>query len=431
MPWNVRDPMSERLQFMIRLEKGERMTDLCQEFGISRKTGYKFWERYKHQGANALGDASRARKRIAHKTAAAMEALVVEARKGHDTWGGRKLREVLGREQPGVQVPSASTIASILKRNGLVQPRKRRRRPSRYEGALTAPTKPNEVWATDYKGQFRLGNHEYCYPLTASDLQSRFILGIEALDGTDEEQAQAVFEELFTTYGLPSVIRSDNGTPFASAAALAGLTRLSAYWLRLGIQHQRTEPAHPEQNGSHERMHRTLKAETTRPARSNLMQQQERFDEFRQVFNEERPHEALEMKRPAEVYRPSERQLPSPLPELLYPLHDDVLTVNRSGHIRLPRLRTIFLSYALVHQKVGVREQDDGRWLITFASLDLGHYDPRTGTFEPLDRKVGCGDAGLGASQSACPQALDSLRRPEAVHIPTAATATEPVPPRS
>jgi len=435
VPWKVRELMSERMDFVTRLKNGERMTDLCQEFGISRKTGYKFWERFARAGESGLGDVSRARKSIAHKTPQAVEELLVAARRKQSSWGGRKLKDVLSKKHPGVALPSPTTIAAILKRHGLVEARKRRRLPSRYEGRLTVPSGPNDVWAADYKGQFRLGNRQYCYPLTATDLHSRLILAVEALDATDEEQARAVFEEVFATYGLPSVIRTDNGTPFASAAALAGLTRLSAYWLRLGIRHERTEPAHPEQNGCHERMHRTLKAETTRPARSNLLQQQERFDEFQREFNEERPHEALEMKRPAEVYRSSERPLPQPLPELTYPLHDDVLTVGRSGHIRLPRARHVFLSYALVQQEVGLREEMDGRWLVTFASLDLGHYDPRVGTFEPRDpRKVGCGDAGLWTSQGACPQALDSLRpsadgQPPPAHIPTAATATEPVPP--
>lgn len=384
MPWKVIDPMTERMQFVMRLKNGERMTDVCQEFGISRKTGYKFWERFQHEGVRALEDSSRARKRLAHKTPPAIEELLVEARKAHMTWGGRKLRAVLALEQPGVVLPSATTISAILKKQGLVQARKRRRQPSRYAGKLTVAQRPNDVWAADYKGQFRLGNREYCYPLTASDLHSRLLLAVEALDGTDEEQARAVFEEVFKVYGLPLVIRTDNGTPFASAGALAGLTRLSALWLRLGIRHERTEPAHPEQNGCHERMHRTLKAETTRPAGSNLMQQQERFDEFRQEFNEKRPHEALEMKRPSEVYQPSDRPFIQPLPGLNYPLHDDVLTVGRGGHIRLPRGRKIFLSYALVDQPVGLREQDDGRWLVTFASLDLGNYDPRVGTFEPI-----------------------------------------------
>jgi transposase InsO family protein len=381
VPWKVSHLMSERMDLVLRLAKGERMTELCQEFGISRKTGHKFWQRYKEKGVRGLEDESRAPKRVARRTPSEVEKVLVEARKKHPTWGGRKLKEVLESKQQ-VKLPSAGTIAAVLKRHGLVKQRKRWRRPSTYVGALTQPQTPNEVWAVDYKGQFRLGNGRYCYPLTTSDLCSRYLLTTEALDSTDEASAREVFEQTFREYGLPVVIRSDNGTPFASKG-LAGLTKLSAWWHRLGIKHQRTEPAHPEQNGSHERMHRTLKAETTRPARHNSLQQQERFDEFRKEFNEERPHEALEMKRPAEVYRPSERQYPATLPELTYPLHDDVLVVNGAGHIRLPRGRSVFLSYALSGQPVGLREQEDGRWLVTFVALDLGRYDARTGDFEP------------------------------------------------
>jgi transposase InsO family protein len=383
VPWKVSHPMTERMEFVARLKKGERMVDLCRAFGISRKTGYKFWERFQRQGVRALEDQSRARKQLAHKTPEAIEQLLVAARRAHPSWGGRKLKGFLEEESPGVILPSAGTIAAILKRHGLVQERKRQRRPARYVGPLTASYGPNEVWAADYKGQFRLGNRQYCYPLTATDLHSRYILAIEALDSTDEEQARSVFEETFSKHGLPVVIRTDNGTPFSSANALAGLTRLSALWLRLGIRHERIEPAHPEQNGQHERMHRTLKAETARPARANLMQQQERFDEFREEFNQKRPHESLAQKRPADFYQPSDRALPNPLPELRYPLHDDILVVGRSGHIRLPRGRQVFLSNALVHQPVGLREELDGRWLVTFACLDLGRYDPRTGTFNP------------------------------------------------
>jgi transposase InsO family protein len=375
--------MNERMEFVTRLSKGEPMTDLCEELGISRKTGYKFWRRYQEQGVRGLEDASRAPKRVARRTSAAVEELLVNARKRRTNWGGKKLKDVLEHKHPGLKLPSASTIAAILKRRGLVTGRKRRRRPELYAGSLTQPQTPNEVWGVDYKGQFRLGNGRYCYPLTASDLCSRYLLVTEALDGTDEESARPVFEQAFTEYGLPTVIRSDNGSPFASQG-LAGLTRLSAWWLRLGINHQRTEPAHPEQNGCHERMHRTLKAETTRPAGQNTLQQQERFDSFRQEFNEERPHEALEMKRPAQVYRPSERSFPARLPELTYPLHDDVLEVSRAGHIRLPRGRQCFLSYALAGQPVGLREAPDGRWLVTYVALDLGSYDPRSGEFEPL-----------------------------------------------
>jgi transposase InsO family protein len=384
VPWEVSHLVTERMLFVSRLEKGERMVDLCREFGISRKTGYKFWERFQREGARALEDRSRARKRIAHKTPEAVEQLLVEARKAHSTWGGLKLKDSLEREHAGVAFPSPGTITAILKRHGLVQGRKRRRQPSRYLNALTVPQGPNEVWAADYKGQFRLGSREYCYPLTATDVHSRFILAIEALDGTDEEQARGAFEDIFSRQGLPQVIRTDNGTPFSSAHALAGLTRLSALWLRLGIKHERIEPGHPEQNGQHERMHRTLKAETTRPARNNLMQQQERFDEFREEFNERRPHEALDMKRPTEVYQPSTRPLPKTLPDLEYRLHDDTLVVGRGGHIRLPRGRQVFLSVALAGLSVGLREEADGRWLVTFVNLDLGKYDPSVGTFEPM-----------------------------------------------
>jgi transposase InsO family protein len=379
--------MNERMQFVARLAKGERMTDLCQEMGISRKTGYKFWQRYQKLGVRGLEDASRAPKRVARRTAEAVEQLLEKTRVKHPTWGGRKIKQVLGNANPGLQLPAGSTICAILRRRGLVQPRRRRRQPERYNGALTQPQAPNHVWAADYKGQFRLGNGQYCYPLTATDLCSRFLLTTEALEGTDDDSARQVFHEVFEEYGLPTIIRTDNGTPFASQG-LAGLTKLSAWWLRLGIKHERTEPAHPQQNGSHERMHRTLKAETTRPAGQNSLQQQERFDAFRREFNEERPHEALEMKRPADVYQASQRRLPATLPELTYPLHDDVLMITGCGHVRLPRGRLCFVSRALAAQPVGLREEEDGRWIVTFVNLDLGRYDPRTGALEPTSRAL-------------------------------------------
>jgi putative transposase len=247
---------------------------------------------------------------------------------------------------------------------------------------LKGAEKPNDVWCVDYKGQFRLGNREYCYPLTTSDLYSRFLLTLESLDATDDEQARPVFEEAFRLYGLPLEIRSDNGPPFASQG-LFGLTRLSVWWMRLGIGHQRIAPGHPEQNGQHERMHRTLKAETTRPARQNALLQQERFEEFREEYNHDRPHEALEGKTPASIYISSPRPFPNKLPEPTYPLHDDILRVDRSGHIRLTMSRQVFVSEALSGQVVGLREQDDGLWLVTFLDKDLGLYDPREGVFKP------------------------------------------------
>jgi transposase InsO family protein len=387
VPWRVSHTVNERVKFVVRLDAGESMTDLCREFGISRKTGYKFWERYKRLGPQGLEDVSRAPKRVARRTAPEIEAALVEARKRHPTWGGRKLKRAIERAQPGLIIPSASTVCGILKRNGLVKQRKRWQRPAAWRKPLTVPGASNEVWAVDYKGQFRLGSGDYCYPLTATDVHSRFLLTVEALESTDEESAHGAFVDLFREHGLPEIIRSDNGTPFASCG-LAGLTKLSAWWLRLGIRHERIEPSHPEQNGQHERMHRTLKAETTRPAGKHALEQQERFDSFRREFNEQRPHEALDLKTPAEVYQPSARRYPEPLPELRYPLHDDVLLVTRHGHIRLPRGRTVFLSNALADQPVGLREGDDGRWLVTFVNLDLGTYEPRTGSFEPSHKEA-------------------------------------------
>jgi len=360
------------------------MTDLCLEFGISRKTGHKIWARYQERGLAGLEDRSRAPKRIAHRTDAAMQAAVVEVRRAHKTWGGRKVGDWLRTNQPEVRWPAPSTINDILKRHGLVEPggQLRRKPGPGGRGRLGTAELPNDVWCTDYKGQFRLGNREYCYPLTTSDLLSRYLVTLESLDGTDEEQARPVFEEAFRKHGMPLRMRSDNGPPFASQA-LFGLSKLSAWWLRLGIAHERIEPGHPEQNGQHERMHRTLKAETTRPARHTSLQQQERFDEFREEYNTDRPHEALDGKTPDKLYSRSPRPYPDKLTDPTYPLHDDTLMVARSGHIRLFRGRSTFLTAALAGQLVGLRERDDGRWLVTFVQTDLGIYDPRDGRFCP------------------------------------------------
>ena len=375
--------MHLRGKFVERLKAGERMSDLCSEYGISRKTGYKFAERFAREGMRGLEDASRAPKRIPHRTSDAVRDAVVQARRRHPTWGGRKIRDWLAKKQPEIQWPSGSTISDLLKRKGLVEPRGRRRKSlERRTAPLRGAGAPNEVWCVDYKGQFRLGNGSYCYPLTVTDLLSRYIVAVEGCDGTDEESAREVFTAAFREHGLPMVIRSDNGTPFASRG-LAGLTTLSAYWLRLEIAHERIEPGHPEQNPTHERMHRTLKAETTRPAGQNALQQQERFDQFREEFNQERPHDALFGRTPSELYTPSRRAMPNSIPEPTYPLHDDILQVSQAGHIRLPRGKQVFLSASLRGQTVGLREDLDGRWLVTFMTLDLGHYCPRAGAFEP------------------------------------------------
>jgi transposase InsO family protein len=363
--------MDLKLEFITRLNQGESMTDLCVEYGIARKTGHKLKARYEAQGALGLLEQSRAPKSIPHKTPPEVVALIIAERHKHPSWGPKKLKDVLERRL-GVSLPSANTLGHVLARAGLVERRKTRARHKSMGTGLRVATAPNDLWCIDYKGQFRLGNGSYCYPLTVTDQYSRYLLGCEGMAAISDEGAREVCEDLFRANGLPAAIRSDNGTPFASTG-LAGLTKLSAYWLRLGIALERIKPAHPEQNGAHERMHRTLKRETARPARTNLLQQQERFDEFAEEYNCERPHEALEMRRPAEVYQPSTRAYPAALPELNYPGHDDALRVNEKGNLYLSRRGLVYLSAALAGYQVGIREEDDGRLLVSFLDIDLGH----------------------------------------------------------
>ncbi|MCX5742488.1 MAG: IS481 family transposase [Proteobacteria bacterium] len=371
--------MDLRIEFMKRVMKGETVAELCREFGISRKTGDKFKQRFKELGEAGLLDQSRAPKVIPHKTAPEVVKLLIDEKKRHPSWGPKKIKTQL-EDRLLTELPAVSTIGDILERAGLVTKRGRRHAVQPHPTTLREALAPNDVWCIDYKGQFRLGNRSLCYPLTLTDQRTRFILGCDAMPAISDEEARESCGEIFRRYGLPKAMRSDNGVPFASTG-LANLTKLSAYWLQLGIELERIRPAHPEENGQHERMHRTLKFETTRPPRTNLLQQQERFDEFVEEFNTERPHEALGMKRPAQVYKVSPRKMPPVVPELEYPQHDDVLRVDRVGYIS-HRRRRCYLSTALAYQTIGLREELDGRWLVTFAKLDLGHVDI-TG-FNPL-----------------------------------------------
>jgi transposase InsO family protein len=365
--------MSERVKFIARLEAEERVADVARDFGISTKTAYKFWNRWKQHGIEGLHDRSHARLTMRHRTPEAVVALVVAMRKQRPSWGAKKLKVRLEMEHPGVRFPSHGVIHQQLVRNGLVARQKRRRRTPPSYSAVTRPTEPNQVWAIDFKGQFRLGDGRYCYPLTITDIATRFILCCEAFDRIDGDEVWAAVERTFMQYGLPTAIRSDNGPPFA-CRGLAGLTRLSVKWLRLGIHHQRIEPGKPQQNGQHERMHRTLKQETTRPASSNLLQQQERFDSFVDAFNRIRPHEALDMKCPAALYRPSQRPYEG-LPRPHYPLADDVRVVKHNRQVRVLNRHYCQVSTALVGEEVGIREVENGRWLVSFAGIDLLHYD--------------------------------------------------------
>ena len=287
-----------------------------------------------------------------------------------------------------MRVPAKSTIHAVLHRHGLVKPPGRPRR--RATGtALSTGATPNDLWGADFKGEFKLGNGCYCYPLTVTDHASRFLLLCEALESTREDLAVTAFEQLFQERGLPLAIRSDNGVPFASPNALFNLSKLSVWWLRLGIDIERIKPGHPQQNGRHERMHLTLKKETTRPPGMNSLQQQARFDAFLQEYNTERPHEALAMKCPAEVYSASPRPYRG-LPELAYPLHDREVLVTTCGRICMHRKR-INVSTVLAGQRLGIKEVDDGIWIVSFMHYDLGYIDLEQKTLQPLDNPFGPG----------------------------------------
>jgi len=379
--------MDERLRFVSRLLDGEAMTEVCREFGISRKTGYKIFDRYKATGLEALTDRSRRPVRYANQLPAQIESLIVAFKREKPHWGARKIRELLVRRLDGdVRVPAKSTIHAVLHRNGLVKPLGRPR--SRATGTgLSTGARPNDLWCADFKGEFKLGDGRYCYPLTVTDHASRYLLLCEALESTREAPAITAFEQLFQERGLPAAIRSDNGVPFASPNGLYGLSRLSVWWLRLGIGIERIKPGHPQQNGRHERMHLTLKKETTKPAGMNSLQQQARFDAFVEEFNTERPHEALGMQRPADVYSASPRPYAG-LPDLAYPLHDRDVLVTNCGRICLHRKR-INVSHVLAGQRLGIKEVDEGIWLVSFMHYDLGYFDLEQKTLQPLDNPFG------------------------------------------
>jgi transposase InsO family protein len=387
MPWKDVKIMDERVRFVARLLEGEQMAGLCREFGISRKTGYKIFDRYKECGIEAISDRPRRPYRYGNQLPYQIEGMIVSMKRNKPHWGARKIREKLLRQwDASVKVPAKSTIHSVLDRHGLVK--RARRKHGHAEGTpLSLGQAPNELWCTDYKGEFLLGNQLYCYPLTVTDHASRYLLLCEGMESTREVLAITAFERLFRERGLPTSMRSDNGVPFASPNALFNLSRLSVWWLRLGIAIERIKPGHPQQNGRHERMHLTLKKEATRPPGQNIFQQQAKFDDFIDEYNNDRPHEALGMKYPAEVYRPSSR-LYTGLPELVYPLHDLTAHVTHCGRICLHR-KKINLSTVFAGQAVGLKEVEEGTWLVSFMDYDLGYIDLEEKTLQPLDNPFG------------------------------------------
>lgn len=376
MPWSQTSPMDQRTQFIADYLRGSlSTTDLCALYGVSRKTGYKWIDRYLRYGPAGLDERSCKPRASPNQTDQEIVTAILEARRRHPSWGAKKLLVLLHKGHPRWDLPGRSTVCDILSRHGMV-PKQRQRRRIGHPGKPTSTIlAPNDLWCADYKGQFKTGNGLYCYPLTVTDGYSRYLLSCQALDSTAVAGAKPVFTRLFKEYGLPMRIRTDNGVPFATTT-LARLSALSAWWVRLGVMPELIEPGKPQQNGRHERMHRTLKDETTRPAAGNLAAQQRKFNHFRDEFNNERPHEALDQQTPASQYQPSLREMPNKIPPLEYPDRFEVRYVSANGGIRWNK-NWVNVSSVCIGEYVGFEEIDDGIWNVYFGPLKLGRFDER------------------------------------------------------
>lgn len=382
MPWRTTDLVIIREEFVKQALSGQYpVAALCNAYGISEKTGHKWLNRFKEEGRPGLSDRSHAAHDTPHKMSLEVRREILALREQHPTWGPKKLRVVLRRRLPERHWPAASSIGELLRREGCAKPARRRNSAVGLpiDTGLTVAQAPNDVWSTDFKGEFRVLSGEMCYPLTAQDVLSRYVIGTTALSSTAGVPVQIAFTRHFEEFGLPLVIRSDNGVPFASPSAIGRLSKLSVWWIRLGIRPERIDLGKPQQNGTHERMHKTLKAETTRPPGTSLTDQQLRFDRFRREFNDERPHESLHQETPASCYTASPRVFPSCMPELAYPPHFEVKTVGEGGTIYF-RSRRFQLTTALTNQEVGLEETEEDMWTVSFGPLVLGtlHYPSST-----------------------------------------------------
>lgn len=377
MPWSQTTPMHQRTLFIADHLRGTRsVSELCIEYGISRKTAYKWIDRFIRRGPAGLEDRSRRPRSAPNATSPEVIEALVALRHRHPTWGGKKLIAYLARRHPHWKLPGLSVTCALLRRRGLVRRKSARRKighPGKPSSLIVAP---NQVWCADFKGQFRMGNGRYCYPLTVTDGYSRFLIGCRGLTDTSVAGARPVFQQLFREFGLPQYIRTDNGVPFATNT-LARLSRLSAWWIRMGVMPQLIEPGNPQQNGRHERMHRTLKAEATRPPAFAMRSQQIKFDRFRREFNTERPHEAIEQRTPSQLYQPSARVMPAKLPPLEYPDRFEVRYVSANGGIRW-NMQWVNVSTTCIGEYVGLEEIDDGIWNVYFGKLRIGRLLERS-----------------------------------------------------
>lgn len=374
--------MDRRNEFITEWLKAERsFAELCRTFGIARKTGYECVARFEKNGRAGLGERSRAPHYSPQGIAAATAAAIIAERQKRPTWGARKIRLILQREKPATNWPAASSIGELLKREGLIPARTMRRRTPGYTQPLEHAEAPNQVWCADFKGWFCCGDGARCDPLTITDAHSRYLLCCRATEKADGPHVRAVMEAVFRRHGLPEAMRTDNGSPFASRAP-GGLSRLSMWWLQLGIRHERIEPGRPDQNGRHERMHRTLKQETANPPAANRRRQQQAFMAFERTYNGERPHEALNGRRPADVYADSARVFPERLPELVYPGGVHLRRISQQGSLRWHTQRT-FLSEVLARQTVGLLETEEEFFEVYYGPLLIGWFDGRSHAFAP------------------------------------------------
>lgn len=391
MPWSELKPMDQKLLFIADyLRQTASFVELCQTYGISCKTGYKWVHRYEQLGLDGLNERSRRPHASPTQVPYAIQQAIIELRQSHKlTPGAKKIQALLRQRFPNEVLPSKTTIYNVLKRADLIKPRGRTRRISPYPQPFAPVKQVNDLWSVDFKGQFKLGNGQWCYPLTIMDHTSRYLLGCEGLNSTATADTQRTFIRVFKTYGLPQRIRSDNGIPFATRAS-GGLSKLAVWWIRLGILPERIEPGKPQQNGRHERMHRTLKQAVTRPPAASMKSQQRRFSVFCDEYNHQRPHEALDQQTPASVYTASSREYPSRLPELEYPDYYDIKTVSHNGVVYW-RNKLVYVSHLLTGENVGMDEIAEGIWVVYFGPIKLGQFDERdvqTGKRDYLTIKV-------------------------------------------
>ena len=387
MPWKEHGVMEERFRFMEEWKSEDwSMAELCRFYGVTRGTGYKWVARYESGGLEGLRDLSRAPRRHPNEVPSKVEDLIIGLREKHPSWGAPKIRARLKRDHADQNIPAESTIGAILKRNGLTVPRKRRRTSRPANEPLAHAGAPNTVWCADYKGWFRTTDGTRIDPLTISDAYSRYLFRCQALLATDYAHSKPVFEAAFREYGLPERMRTDNGAPFGSNGE-SGLTGLTVWWIKLGIRPEHIAPGKPQQNGRHERMHRTLKQETASPPAGNRRRQQESFDRFRREYNEERPHQALGQKTPESCYQASARVYPGRLREVEYPPDWEVRRVGDGGQIRW-RVDRVFVAHALAGEPVGLQQIDTGRWRVWFSFYEVGVLDTLKLTIRRPERKL-------------------------------------------